>query len=414
MALDRKKAIRDKLNGFDFSGLFTEELGWDWFTHDIPLQIKDKTFNLTGIAEKRNFVIAHFSEEANNIFPDDKLRKSIERAFAKQHYEHIIIFTNAKRTVQKWQWARREPGKPVVCREHTFRVGQSGEILIQKLEHLVFTIDEEERLTKEKGFTVVDVVSRVRAGFDIDRVTKKFYDRFKKEHAAFLKFLKGIPDERLEQWYVSVMLNRLMFIYFIQKKGFLDDNVNYLRDKLEQSRKSGKDRYYRLFLCPLFFEGFAKPESERSAEATRILGSVPYLNGGIFLRHQIEEKYDKKIFIADKAFDQLFAFFDDYQWHLDERPLRDEREINPDVIGYIFEKYINQKEMGAYYTKEDITDYIGKNTIIPRLFDMAREKCKVAFEGKRESGIGVSPVCVWSRTGRPLLNESGRLIYATR
>ena len=48
---------------------------------------------------------------------------------------------------------------------------------------------------------------------------------------------------------------------------------------------------------------------------------------------------------------------------------------------YIFEKYINQKQMGAYYTKEDITDYISKNTIIPFLFDKARKACKIAFEG---------------------------------
>ena len=72
--------------------------------------------------------------------------------------------------------------------------------------------------------------------------------------------------------------------------------------------------------------------------------------------------------------------FDQYQWHLDERPLRDDNEINPDVLGYIFEKYINNKEMGAYYTKEDITEYISKNTVIPFLFDTAKAKCKVAFE----------------------------------
>ncbi|MCY4566891.1 MAG: Eco57I restriction-modification methylase domain-containing protein, partial [Candidatus Poribacteria bacterium] len=50
-------------------------------------------------------------------------------------------------------------------------------------------------------------------------------------------------------------------------------------------------------------------------------------------------------------------------------------------LGYIFEKYINQKQMGAYYTKEDITEYISKNTIIPFLFDAARKSCKIAFEG---------------------------------
>ncbi|MEW6418744.1 MAG: hypothetical protein AB1480_11595 [Nitrospirota bacterium] len=107
-----------------------------------------------------------------------------------------------------------------------------------------------------------------------------------------------------------------------------------------------------------------------------------YKNGGLFLKHQIEELHGKTIQIADAACEKLFDFFDQYQWHLDERPLRKDNEINPDVLGYIFEKYINQKQMGAYYTKEDITEYISKNTVIPFLFDAARQKCKIAFEGE--------------------------------
>ena len=140
---------------------------------------------------------------------------------------------------------------------------------------------------------------------------------------------------------------------------------------------------HRESLCPLFFEGFAKREEHRSAETNRLLGSVPYLNGGLFLKHQIEELHGKRIEISDRAFEQIFDFFEQYDWHLDDRPTRTGREINPDVLGFVFEKYINQKEMGAYYTKEDITEYIGKNTIIPVLFNMARRSCKIAFEGEQ-------------------------------
>ena len=83
-----------------------------------------------------------------------------------------------------------------------------------------------------------------------------------------------------------------------------------------------------------------------------------------------------------KRLSSFFNFFEQYYWHLDDRPLRNDKEINPDVLGYIFEKYINQKQMGAYYTKEDITEYISKNTIIPFLFDKAKKACKIAFEGE--------------------------------
>jgi hypothetical protein len=112
----------------------------------------------------------------------------------------------------------------------------------------------------------------------------------------------------------------------------------------------------------------------------KLIGRIPYLNGGMFEQHDIEKRYGDEIQIPDKAFERIFDYFDQYQWHLDERPLRADNEINPDVLGYIFEKYINQKRMGAYYTKEDITEYIGKNTVLPFLFDAARPKCKIAFE----------------------------------
>jgi hypothetical protein len=246
----------------------------------------------------------------------------------------------------------------------------------------------------------------------VERVTRRFYDRFKTEHSAFLKFLKGIPDEDMQRWYASVMLNRLMFIYFIQKKGFLNKDTNYLRNKLAQIKDKGKDLFYSDFLCPLFFEGFAKKESERSTNANKLLGQVPYLNGGIFQKHQIEELHGETIRIADAAFEKLFDFFDAYQWHLDERSLRADNEINPDVLGYIFEKYINQKQMGAYYTKEDITGYISKNTVIPFLFDVARQKCKIAFVGANGGSTrlttGDSPdTTVW----RLLQDDLDRYIY---
>jgi hypothetical protein len=273
-----------------------------------------------------------------------------------------------------WQWVKREAGKPAACCEHTYWRHQTGEPLIQKLQHIAFSLEEEEELN------LFGVAARTGAAFDVERVTKRFYERFQKEHEAFLDFIKGIPDDEMQRWYASVMINRLMFNYFIQKKGFLNADHNYLKTKLAECQRAGRDRYYTGFLCPLFFEGFARKPAERSAAANRLLGQVPYLNGGLFQKHQIEELYGTKIQIGDAAFERLFAFFEQYQWHLDERPNRRDDEINPDVLGYIFEKYINQKQMGAYYTKEDITGYIAKNTIVPFLFDAARKDCAVAFK----------------------------------
>ncbi len=367
---------RQYLKESEFEDLFTQVLGWDNHSQTLPVIVDETKYVLTALAEKRGMVVYECPQMTEEQpFPDYATRRKIQRQVAKASHENFIIYTNADKSIQIWQWVKRQRGRPDACREHRYETWQSGDSLIQKLQNIAFSLDEEEDIG------LFGVIERVGTAFYAERVTKKFYDRFKKEHDAFLEFLSGIPDEEMQKWYVSVMLNRLMFIYFIQKKSFLNKNDKYLQTKLTETKRNGTDLYYKEFLCPLFFEGFAKPEDERTPEIRRLLGKIPYLNGGIFQKHEIETLHGQNIEIPDTAFEKLFAFFEQYDWHLDDRPLKNDKEINPDVLGYIFEKYINQKQMGAYYTKEDITEYISKNTIIPFLFDRARKECKIAFEG---------------------------------
>jgi hypothetical protein len=127
-----------------------------------------------------------------------------------------------------------------------------------------------------------------------------------------------------------------------------------------------------------------KPTTKRKAKLPVDLGKIPYLNGGLFDVHELERQFDQ-IEIDDDAFKKIFNFFDQWNWHLDSSIESTGKDINPDVIGYIFEKYINDRAaMGAYYTKEDITDYIGKNTIIPFLFDETERHYKEAFKPHAE------------------------------
>ena len=398
-----KERVRQLLQNFELKTLFTQEIGWDHHSQTLPIQINEAEYTLTACAEKRGMVVFSYTAAPEAHIPGYATRRRIERQVAKSVREHLIIYADNPKTIQIWQWVKREIGKPDACREHHYWRGQPARSLIEKLEQIAISMNEE-----EAGVTLVDVLGIVQSAFDTEKITKRFYDHFEKEHDVFLQFLKGIPSEGLQRWYVSVLLNRLMFIYFIQKKCFLDDDSDYLCTKLQHSKAAGKDRYYKTFLCPLFFEGFAKPESERSDEINDLLGNVPYLNGGIFQQHEIEEVHGKRIQIPDTAFVKLFDFFDSYQWRLDDRPRQNDSEINPDVLGYIFEKYINQKEKGAYYTKEDITEYISKNTIIPFLLESARKDCKIAF---------VSPTCTNSTSDisasvwQLLVEDPGRYIY---
>lgn len=382
MNIERKQ-FNQLIKEFKFGKLFNE-LGWDRVKLLQNIAVKEEEFLLTGIAEKRGFVVFTCTAKSDGKIPDVNSRKKIDRDITKYHFEHLIIYTNGDNTEQIWQLSVREQNKPIQYREYTYYLHQEPELLFQKLRGLVFTLDEEEKIG------LVDVKQRVSDQFEqnSEKVTKAFYTRFKTEHAAFQKFIEGIDEKADVEWYSSLMLNRLMFIYFIQKKGFLDNNPNYLREKLEFSvKKKGKDKFYksfyRNFLLMLFHKGLGNPG--HSQEIIKEIGKVPYLNGGLFDDHRIEKDYDK-LDISDKAFQKLFEFFDQYNWHLDTRITATGKDINPDVIGYIFEKYINDRaSMGAYYTKEDITEYISKNTILPFLFDRIKRDCANAF--KEESSL---------------------------
>jgi hypothetical protein len=377
-----KKKFSDYIKAFDFKNLFID-LGWDNYSGKEYLSVDDSSFELQGIVEKKGFVIAQCSLCSDGSIPVGNIRKKIENAFRKHHHEHLIIYENAQKTRQIWQYVVHEPDKPRKTREIQYSKDQDPEILYQRARGLLFSLDEEENIT------LIDVTTRFRENFaqNTEQVTKKFYTEFKNQHNVFLSFISGIDDlisdeeNKNKQWYTSLMLNRLMFCYFIQKRGYLDQNIHYLREKFHEVKsKAGDDKFYsfyRSFLLELFHKGLGQPENIR--ELSVELGIIPYLDGGLFDVHELERQFDE-INIADQAFEKIFSFFDQWNWHLDTRVESSGRDINPDVIGYIFEKYINDRAaMGAYYTKEDITEYIGKNTIIPCLFDKVRKEYPAAF-----------------------------------
>ena len=387
----------EHLKQFRFKELFNE-LGWDRPAQQQPstVVVGDKTYALDLVAHKRGVQILQCRPDENGRIPEYSIRQKIERKVTSEVVrEHLLVFSDAAKSAQIWQWVSRLPGKTVQYRELALRGGETNELLRQKLSRLRFTLDEEELLT------VLGVTRRLDDAIPRDRVTKKFYTDFEKQRKTFAEFIKGIPATGEDlRWYTAVLIDRLMFLWFLQEKSFLDGKKTYLQDRLDK-HITGKPKatFYKSFLCPLFFRGFAEERTNTNAAALKAdFGEVPYLNGGLFAEHSLERQYGDALDVADSAFEKLFRFFSEWDWHLDDRPLASQRDINPDVLGYIFEKFVNEKDnpKGAYYTKEDITEYIGKNTIIPCLLAKVRAENPGAFDA-----------LAW-----PMLQQSGdRYIY---
>lgn len=368
------------IKGFNFESLFNY-LGWDRSYVTIPkLEINGTTYSFKTAAQKSAFMII-VCTSSEGVIPPYSMRSRIDSEMKKRVHEHMLIFCDNKNREQVWLYSYYVNGKPRKA-EIKYNTSQDPERLYQRAAGLIFSIDEQDKIT------IFDVTQRMNANFAVNtqRVTKKFYDGFRKQHSSFMKLMDGLSDTLDKEWYASIMLNRLMFCYFMQKRGFLNNDRNYLRNKLNECRQSyGKDKFYsfyRNFLLILFHKGFSDPD--RSEDITQMIGKIPYLNGGLFDVHKIEKKYPE-ININDSAFESVFDLFDEYEWYLDTRDCSSGNEISPDVLGFIFEKYINDRaQMGAYYTQEDITEYIGRNAIIPYLFNSVKDKNAEIFRPESE------------------------------
>lgn len=381
------------LSAFDFARLFVDVLGWNQPVVERAWQpdaAGDTAFTRRTVAELGGVVAIQIVIDSG--WPDETQRLRVWKHIAHSHAENLLIFTDKQTgaSQSQWYWVKRdkhpETGKPrLTSRRHEYFKGQPVDLFASKLQAMVVELSE---LDASGRLPVLEAARRIAAALDVEKTTKKFFAAYQQQHLELLKHIQGIDNERDKRWYASVLLNRLMFVWFMQKKFFLDGgNADYLHTKLLQSRQRGPERFFGEFLNALFFEAFAKPEGDRSQEARALTGQIPYLNGGLFLHHKLELDADrsprigKTLTVADAAFQGIFDLFASFTWHLDDTPGGDADEINPDVLGYIFEKYINQKAFGAYYTRPEITSYLADRSIhkliLERVYEPAIPELKI-------------------------------------
>ena len=383
MAINRAN-VRTLLQNFDFRNLFIEEMGWGSVpnTRPAPMDVDGTRYMRRLIAQMSGVsVFEIYPADPNAKLPDAKTRAAIHKQIEGLSHENLLIFLDddGNRTQSMWYWVKRD-GKKKQSREHLYLKGQPGDLFLSKLDGMVIELDD---LREDGTIPITEVTSRLAESLDVERVTRKFYNEFSTLRVDFIDMIEGIEREADRFWYASVLLNRLMFIYFLQKRSFIQNNTRYLDHKLDESKKRGADRYFGEFLNALFFEGFAKPENQRSAEAKALLGPIRYLNGGLFIPHKLEIEY-QNIHIPDRAFENVLDLFGSYSWHLDDTPGAADNEINPDVLGYIFEKYINQKAFGAYYTRTEITQYLCERTIHAVILDRIHQNSTRKFSDLNE------------------------------
>jgi hypothetical protein len=233
-------------------------------------------------------------------------------------------------------------------------------------------------------------LKEVMAAFSVERLNKEFFTRYKEHYQAFVDHLIehtaapadvfGVTEQPgstrydesckpLRDW-VKKLLGRIVFIHFIQKKGWMgcladsrkwkDGDPQFLLHLFQQC--SEKDRFHSACLAPLFFDALNTPD--RPGDVFPLNGTrVPYLNGGLF-----EERVPaaRTIDFPADLFKNLLEFFASYNFTIDENdPEEHEVGIDPEMLGHIFENLLEEnKDKGAFYTPKSVVQFMCQQALL--------------------------------------------------
>ena len=345
-------SLQDIADSFEKRGLKPRSnLGED---NELVLQLGDDEFVV--------LVNAGPGESATDFKPDNRSRHT--NLVATNDFEEFTFLTR----MRSWEGQ------------------QHGRIKHQKIS---FSKDQFARDSGEKN-TVLKKLNSIEYGssaaiydtlYDTQQVVEEFYEEFEDLRTDLVQEVSRIPDDRgdAKQRYVQVILDRMIFLYFIQEKRLLDRNPNYLHEQPGDVVDDGEDRYEN-FYRPLFFDYLAEDKQNPD------FGSLPYLNGGLFAKNPVEEDFpDAKLGASaeetNELFDDILDFLSGWNWNVDERlDIVDPKNLSPAILGHIFEQTVNQKEMGAYYTPEEITGFMSRRTVHPYLLDQLNDAVGAEYD----------------------------------
>ena len=237
----------------------------------------------------------------------------------------------------------------------------------------------------------------IKKAFSVEALSDDFFAAYRKQYAEFVKFLTGKEyvkkgnkwveqetgepdvqyftsfkeDDKLVRDYIKKMMGRIVFLYFLQSKGWLAGNLHYMHDLFYDASDEVKGDFLDKVLEPMFFGLLnTKPEDRSSAPLVNGVGvkyipnagEIPYLNGGLFQQEKIDEV--DSVFPA-VMFQSLFDFFDSYNFTIDENDPNDaEVGVDPEMLGKIFENLLeDNKDKGAFYTPKEIVRYMCQESL---------------------------------------------------
>jgi hypothetical protein len=228
-------------------------------------------------------------------------------------------------------------------------------------------IDALEEMVAEGAEGGVSLTLRHARALDRSRVTRQFFEDFAGRRARVASAWTGIPAGAAgdREQLALLLLCRLMFLYFLQRRGQLAGDTSYIGNRWTRWRRQRRvpGSFFRCVIDPLFFGALNRRPADRDAAAAA-LGNVPYLNGGLFEKHAIERRHSRLDLADDVVGDVIDGLFERYRF-----TTRDSAEdvlhgvadagVDPEMLGRVFEGMMaagQRGDTGTYYTPATVVD----------------------------------------------------------
>jgi type I restriction-modification system DNA methylase subunit len=308
-----------------------------------------------------------------------ELRASLERLVITQllkdnHRNALFVFSNLNQ--EQWHFINIKydikQENQQVLRRITVREGEQLRTATERLSLL----DLQEISPNLAELTPLKIQECHNRAFDVEAVTKKFFAQYRQVFERVEALIRPTLADYSARWlFAQKLFNRLMFIVFIQKKGWLKfkGQTDYLetlwQDYQNDTIKSDKN-FYRDRLSHLFFTGLNNSQQtdiigiNNGSFLKQIIGTVPYLNGGLF--EQDQDDRNPAIVVPDEAIDAIFhELFNNFNFTVTEStPLDVEVAVDPEMLGKVFEELVTGRDQsGSYYTPKPIVSFMCREAL---------------------------------------------------
>ena len=362
-------ALRDNL-----APLFYDTLGWGAPRGPRrPVLVDNQILVLTPLAELGGLVVFHAEMPAGANLPGRNYRRAVHKALTPSAQEHLLVYTTADQQQAQFVSARRIASNKIEFRTLPYSVKAPGRTTLERLAELAFSATE---LGLHGDVSITRVLDKIEAAFNVEAVTKAFFKEYREIFGTVEGMIQGVQGDR--RLFTQRLFNRLMFIQFVSKKGWLefDGDLDYLTALFDAAEKKGENFYHdRLYW--VFFYGLGTQNGNRethSLEQLRALrGEVPFLNGGLFEMTDRDDVHGA-VQIENAAFAAILELFSHHNFTITESaPLDIMVAVDPEMLGKVFEELVTGRhETGSYYTPRPVVAFMCREALKGYLTDVLK------------------------------------------